>query len=203
MKKIGLTQRIDEFSTQPALRDEVNQTLHDFIMHSGFEPVPIPNLLFAINSPEQSHRLLNDWLHVLALDGFVLAGSNPLDKQKPKNPLEFAILDYAFDHQLPVLGIEQGMELMALWSDTPLIKDEQQLHVTSCPEHFKVLATLHDESIARIGHERLPWEAWICAPERKDEFLVQDIEQFSQLMSQPNRFAARNTDCVVYPSRNR
>lgn len=204
MKKIGITQRVDYIDSREELCDGLDQRLSAFILECGFYPIPIPNVFYTTAFQKTGGALLTGWLDELNLDGFVLSGGNDAWDDTPRNETELKLLEYARAKQSPVLGICHGMQIMARFAKTPLIKIKNHVSVTHviyeeetsrvvnsyhqyalahCPNEFTISATALDGSIERITHELLPWEGWMWHPEREEVFALKDIHDFKSLMN--------------------
>jgi putative glutamine amidotransferase len=120
-----------------------------------------------------------------------------------------ALLDYAKEHQLPLLGICRGMQMMGVWSGGSLSKvnghvrkrhlvvgeinkEVNSFHALSlerCPNHFSILANSKGGEIEAIRHKELPWEGWMWHPEREPIFDNMDIERVRALFYEGNYFS--------------
>ncbi len=191
MKRIGITQRIDEIADRREWRDALDVRIGRLIFSLGYLPVP---LCSAVESPER-------YLEALALDGFVLSGGNDIGSALSRDRLETAVLYYAYVHRLPVLGICRGMQFMNVHLGGRL--DPLQGHV--CTRHaiqgrlaphgrevnsfhwlgiwpqalakaLEPLAQAADGSVEALRHRDLPWLGIMWHPERDTPTEPQDLD---------------------------
>ena len=202
MKVVAVSQRVDNFPERSETRDALDQRLVMFLTVGGVLPVPVPNGLH-IETPEDTlaHDVFDAWLSVLAPQEILLSGGNDIGAYRERDLTEGWLLDYAYQHRLPVLGICRGMQMMAHWAGTRMrlvqghIRTRHQLSgvirtevnsyhsfsLTGCPEGFEVLAKSEDGEIEAIRHRELPWEGWMWHPERETNFSDYDIQRLRDL----------------------
>ena len=61
--KVGITQRVDRVESHNEYRDALDQRLVDWVIRSGFLPLPIPNSLVNISESNDIQPNLDSWLH--------------------------------------------------------------------------------------------------------------------------------------------
>ncbi len=112
MTRIGLTQRVSVVEDYGERRDCLDQEWTTLLESRRFTPIPLPN---KVTNPQS-------YLNALDLDGIILTSGNDLssldDPDVPapeRDEFEEAVLDYAIDQELPVLGVCRGLELINMY----------------------------------------------------------------------------------------
>ena len=206
--KIGVTQRVDKAGSYNEWRDALDQRLIDWVVQSGFVPVPIPNTLVRVASPNNHQPVLENWLNTVKIDAILLSGGNDLGDVEQRDLTEKYLLSWAEKNRNPALGICRGMQMMGIYAGGELIQvyghvglehklqdDDKPSDIfpepvnsfhnqalQECPENFKVLAKSEDGNLEAIIHKELPWEAWMWHPERRESFLQSDLDRFKRLI---------------------
>ena len=109
MKKIGVSQRVEEYSDINEFRDCLDQRWYPLLSKYGLMGVPIPTF---------SNTSLQ-YLDCMNFDGFLLTGGNDLSKltdgtnsSLDRDKLESQLLEYATKSKLPVMGVCRGFQFL-------------------------------------------------------------------------------------------
>lgn len=195
-RRIILSQRRDE--TGPPwneTRDALDTRLSAFVVEAGALPFPLPSAL--------TEAALSDWLAVVRPDGIMLSGGADPGRDPVRDRLEGALMVYAERHELPLLGLCRGLQVMASVAGAalqPVAGHVATRHALSgqitrtvnsyhghapatCPANFTVIATAPDGTIEAIRHDTLPWEGWMWHPERDTPFDPADLSAFRKVFS--------------------
>jgi putative glutamine amidotransferase len=205
MKVVAVSQRVDMFPERGESRDALDQRLVTFLLVAGFMPVPVPNGL-CVRTPDGRlvRDAFDDWLIAVSPHAIVLSGGNDIHQCPARDLTEGRLLDHALAHNLPLLGICRGMQMMAHWSGGELqpiaghvrtrhklagqiaaeVNSYHGFALAGCPEGFEVLARSGDGEIEAIRHLSLPWEGWMWHPEREASFASHDIHRLRKLFGE-------------------
>ena len=203
MKFIAVSQRVDYVKARHEVRDSLDRRLSLFLHHAGYFAIPVPN---SIGSLEKLSLIaeLNLFMSKLKPAAVLLSGGNDPGIERDRDIVEMALLDFSEQHNLPVLGICRGMQMMAIRTGMGLktveghtncrqritgeicgeVNSFHNYAVPSCPDDYHVLATALDGCIKAIRHNSLPWEGWMWHPEREEEFSDDDIDRLKGLVTQ-------------------
>lgn len=205
---VGITQRVYKVESYDEWRDALDQRLIDWVVQSGFVPVPVPNTLIDITSFNSSQFVLENWLNSVKIDAVLLSGGNDIGDVKKRDLTEKYLLAWAEKNRKPVLGICRGMQMMGVYAGGKLIEVEghvktqhhlkiknsciqtlpesvnsyHNLVLENCPDTFQILAEAEDGNIEAMRHKKLSWDGWMWHPEREEPFSKTDQENFIKLI---------------------
>jgi len=193
--KVLVSQRVDWLKTRAETRDALDQRLVDWLLQVGVLAVPVPNSF-------QSQGELVPWIESIAPHAVVLSGGNDIGSCPARDATEIVLLDYAAEHDLPLLGICRGMQMMACYAGAKLVRvmnhagtrhsfgcirtgaelpsEVNSYHdwaIENCPSDYEVLAVAQDGTIEMMRHIDRLWEGWMWHPERETPFNALDIER--------------------------
>ena len=212
MKKIIVTQRIDYIKNYKETRDALDQKLSEWLIKIDLLPIPISNKLFLFlddNDMQISHQTkIQNWLSAIKPNALLLSGGNDIGEYPERDATEYFLLDWANKNNLPVLGLCRGLQIMATWAGSKLVKINNHVNsrhplisnskfgnfpnevnsyhnhaLIDCPNNFIITAQAEDETIEAIKHKDLPWEAWMWHPERELRFSEIEIRRIKDLFN--------------------
>lgn len=104
VERIGLTTRVVENTEYPEKRDCLSRDWSAFLQKHMPEVqwLALPNVGGAIIQYVQRWQL----------DGFILTGGNDLGESEVRDATEHALLGYAFERSIPVLGVCRGLQMV-------------------------------------------------------------------------------------------
>lgn len=100
--RIAGSQRRDDVAGRDEVRDALDERLAGLLWELGFLPL---SLASGVAEPA-------GYLAALAPDGVLLSGGNDIGTTPARDALEWAALEYAAAHGLPVLGLCRGMQML-------------------------------------------------------------------------------------------
>jgi len=128
MKRLGITQRVDNILEYSERRDSLDQNWYTFSLQLDFFPFPLPNLI-----TEKNFNYLTD----LKLDAFILSGGNSITKLDPltrdsapeRDNFEKLLLENALHNNTPIVGICRGMQMINTYLGGELEKTKDHVNV--------------------------------------------------------------------------
>ena len=190
MKRIAVSQRVETDSalTRGERRDALSQEWTAFAAVCGFLPVPIPN------DPDLAEALLEE----LRIDGVLLTGGNslaPCGGDAPeRDDTEERTIRYASAHELPVLGVCRGAQMLAFYygaKPVPIEGHVRQTHtldngrtvnsfhnwgMLDLPSVLQITARSEDGVVEEFHHKSLRQYGLQWHPERYHPFRADDLQ---------------------------
>ena len=191
---IALSQRRD--ATGPPhdeIRDALDARLSAFVLQSGAWPLPVPSALNARDAAA--------WCGRTGVSGILLSGGADPGADPVRDRIEEALMDHARAHDLPLLGVCRGMQVMGTAAGAACVavaghvacrhavtgeiaREVNSYHALAlgeCPTGYAPLARAEDGTLEAMRHGSLPWEGWMWHPEREHEFDRADMRRFGEL----------------------
>jgi N5-(cytidine 5'-diphosphoramidyl)-L-glutamine hydrolase len=192
MKKIGITQREENIYGKNEMHDALDQRWMDLLFACQLEPLLLPNHLPTIERYLANHRL----------DGLILSGGNDVHCAPRRDLVERRLLEWAYQHKIPLLGVCRGMQMLQVFFGQVLVNISNHVntvHLTyfadsarstnsfhlfgimQVPDQFMVLAQCSDGTIESMRHKDLPWYGIMWHPEREPIFLQEDLDLIKEI----------------------
>ena len=193
MKRVALTQRVEQVPGYGERRDALDQRWSGFLAEAGLLAVPLPNNL----------RVLPGLLRELGIEGIVLTGGGDLVAYGGDSPerddVEEFLLRHAAGNDIPLVGICRGMQAIQhffgvkLQAVTGHVTREHAVLVDGRPQQvnsfhrlgtretapaLEVRAIAQDGVIEAVRHRELRIHGIMWHPERLQPFRPEDIAFF-------------------------
>lgn len=188
MKLIAISQRTDTIQKYRETRDALDHNWYPLLHACGLIPVICPN----------DTILTQNLINQLKPSGILLTGGN---NSYERDKTERLLLEYAISHQLPLLGICHGMQVIQQYFGIQLV--EVSGHITSLQtitingdpcnvNSYHTLGTQEnapeliswayaaDNTIKAIKHRTLPIVGIMWHPERRKPYAIRDIHFIKQ-----------------------
>lgn len=192
-KIVAVTQRVTVIESYNERRDAIDQRWADFLSECDILPV----LLF--NNFNVSHKLLQ----IIQINGILFTGGNDLciygGDAPERDQTEKALLEYAIDNKIPLLGVCRGMQIIQdyygiklerieghVTSEQTVIADGEAKKVNSyhrwgtnqTRKPLRVWAKAVDGVVKAVKHENGLVQGVMWHPERLTPFCNGDKELF-------------------------
>ncbi len=208
MRRVGISHRVDVIPSYGERRDSIDQRWYKLMLSLGWLPVPLANL---------PARHVDALMESLDLSGVILSGGNSITGFNPdagdiapeRDQFEHALIQYALKHDLPLIGVCRGMqminhyfggefhqveghiatqhELIHLTADYDLPTSVNSFHHWAIPKHGLAhpLRALASDKVGNIeafthGTNRVLGIMW--HPEREAVFNPQDINLLKRMI---------------------
>ena len=201
MKRILISQSIYKDLTRNEFGDKVDSRLIRFVLAAKYLPIVLSNYKVIRRNYGWDTSVLNQYLNQVNVDGILLTGGSDFGVDDNRDVTEKAVLSWANQEKLPVLGLCRGMQLMGKLEGGYLeevsnhVREYHQLtgvissRVNSyhkfafrnLPSCFKILATSSDGVIEAFQHRKNNWEGWMWHPEREENFQLFDLKGFQKV----------------------
>mgnify|MGYP001078823289 CR=1 FL=1 len=123
MKAVVISQRVDEIKEYGEIRDALDEQWHKLFQKMNAVLLPVPNI-------SENHALLLDRIKP---DAIVLSGGNtPVNyggTAPQRDKTDEALIRFAVEKGIPLLGVCRGMQSVALFFDSSLKKVEGHVAV--------------------------------------------------------------------------
>ncbi len=205
MKIIAISQRVQKIKKYKELRDQIDSRLIEFVIKSGFFPIPIPN--FKKKNKADLISLIK-WLNLINPSGIVLSGGDDIGKFKYRDQNELNMIDWSIKKKIPIFGICRGMQIIGHWAKVKLkkinnhvsrrhliipevskyperyVNSFHNLALSRCPKNFKIVYKSKDGAIESIENKKKKIFGCMWHPEREKKFNKKDISNFKFFFNQ-------------------
>ena len=181
--RVAVSQRRDAMAGRDEVRDALDVRLCALLWELGLLPIPMASAI-------GDHQ---EYIKELMPDAVVLSGGNDIGQAPKRDWLERALLNYASEHRLPVLGICRGMQMINYQQsgDLRLVADhvavrhqingllagtsgrevnsyhEQGLLDADLGDDLEAMAWSEDGVVEALRHREWPWLGIMWHPERE------------------------------------
>ena len=122
--KIGISLRITNAQNYVEKRDSISHDWPVFLEQLGFSPLLIPNTISDIPT----------FLDEMKISGLILSGGDNIGDDNVRDKTENMILDYAVSHNVPLIGICRGMQVINTFFGGKIQSTNNSDHVKN--DHF-------------------------------------------------------------------
>lgn len=203
MKKLGISQRVENIPSYSERRDCLDQRWASLALAMNFMPVPLLNMEAAV---------VAELLDTLQLDAIILSGGNSLSKLDAeavdiaveRDMFESALIEQAIQRGIPVVGVCRGMQMLNVFFGgglTAVSGHSGVRHALQCESDFtnripeeinsfhnwtiteaqlaaplKAIARDQQGNIEAFVHKEYQVAGIMWHPERESPFNQQDID---------------------------
>lgn len=203
MRRIAISCRVDRIPGRDERRDALDQRWHAVLAECGLAPLLVPNI------GERASEIVDGVCGIILSGGNDIAPFGSSEAWAPeRDATERALLTWARDASVPVLGVCRGMQMINVHLGGQLSPIEGHVRVRHAlqgtqgewpgevnsyhdlgifgrdlaPE-LLVNATVGDGSIEAVSHRDLPWVGIMWHPEREQAFNTVDRALIKRLFS--------------------
>ena len=121
MRIVAVSQRVDFICDNRERHDALDQSIIRFLFACGFIGIPVPNISKNNSKIFLKKQYFSFFKDVIKPSAFLLSGGNDIGESPDRDETESAIINYAKEKELPLLGICRGMQMMAFSEGTSLV----------------------------------------------------------------------------------
>ncbi len=197
MKLAVISQRVDEIKDYGEVRDALDEEWQQLFLQMNTALSPVPN----------TPRIVKEVLERLKPEAIVLSGgNNPVSYggTAPQRDLtDELLIQYAIEHDVPLLGVCRGMQSIALYFGGTLKKVEDHVAVLHEVEgevarevnsyhgyavddpgrNVRITARAKDKTVEAICHETYRIYGIMWHPERVRGFSLEDIRWIKEKLN--------------------
>ena len=162
--RVGISLRVEFIDRYKDRRDVLSQDWTNFLLKVNSFPIMIPNTLS--NVPE--------FLNEMKLDFIILSGGDNIGDFPERDKTEHEIINYAIKHNIPILGICRGMQILNDFFGGSVITTSNQNHVGK-PHNIDFIGSKFPELIEKKSLQVNSFHNNII----KKECLGQHLETFA------------------------
>lgn len=196
MKKIFVTQRVEEIKSYGEIRDCIDVKWNQLLKVAGYLPILVPN----------SKMILEDLLTEISPDGILLTGGNDLYKYggnaEQRDEVEAYLIQYAIRNKISVIGVCRGMQMIVDYfggklekvenhvavqhsiigdTDTDKVNSFHNFGIYDTPDVLESLYKSNDGVIEAVKHKVYNIYGQMWHPERYEPFRERDILKLQEI----------------------
>ena len=191
MRKVAVSMRMDFLSERNETRVSIDNALLHFLAELKLDSLLIHNLF-------RSKRELERLVLSSKIVGIILSGGRDIGEFVERDKTENWLIEIALQHQIPLLGICRGMQVLGAYFGAELVtvndhsrtkheicfldgkrRTVNSYHANSikdAPAGFIVTARSDDGVVEAISSTKLKIQGWMWHPERCDPFATDDLQ---------------------------